>query len=366
MLKFTRGCVVVLLLMLAPRAVGQFGLPAEITQSTAALTDAQKSQIDQHIAAQMAKVESQDADKVRQAQEIMSGRRALIEPLTSQASVPFRLAYAERLEPRLRTLLQNGNEMQKVNALVISAELGATRSLGLIAMGRTSETPSIRFQAAAATRRLLDSLANVQSRAINDDDLRRLLTDTGNALTTEKDPQVTAGQIAALAAGLGLQSVRTHAADELSDAARGMACRQKGDPLHPRVMEAISAAMGVMRDQMLNAGTNVPGALSKTSAGVSAACLSHTQQVISGQKLPPARSEALAGRPEYADFAGLASGALQLCGRVSVPPVAVPPHALVEDIKANTTQKDAGAVKNINELIAAAASGFKVNPDPCK
>lgn len=366
MLTLTRTCVVVLMLALAGRAVAQFGLPQDVTQSTTALSDGQKAQVDQHIDQQMARIESKEADKVKQAQEVMSGRRALIEPLNAQASVPFRLTYAEKLEPRLRALIQNGNEMQQVNALVISAELGTNRTLGLIALGRTNAAPSIRFQAAAATRRLLDSLANVQSRAINDDDLKRLLQDTGNAMAAEKDPQVIAGQIAALAAGLSISSIRANAAQELSDAVANIACVQKTDPLHPRILEAVAAATGNLRDQILNAGANVPAALTKATADVATSCLVHTRGVVSGQKLSPSKSDTAAGRAEYADFGGLASGVLQLTGQSAVPKVAIPPHALTPDINANNVQKDAAVVNAINELVTASVNGFKVDGDPCK
>lgn len=366
MLTLTRTCVVVLMLALCGRAVAQFGLPQDVTQSTTALSDAQKAQVDQHIDQQMARIESKEADKVKQAQEVMSGRRALIEPLNTQASVPFRLTYAEKLEPRLRALIQNGNEMQQVNALVISAELGTNRALSLIALGRTNAAPSIRFQAAAATRRLLDSLANLQSRAINDDDLKRLLQDTGNAMAAEKDPQVTAGQVAALAAGLSISTIRNTASQELADAVAGIVCTQKTEPLHPRVLESIGAAQGALRDQILNAGANVPTQLTKASADIAASCLVHARSVVSGQKLSPAKSDTAAGRAEYADFGGLTSSILQLTGQASTPKVAIPPHALTEDIKANNVQKDAAVVSAINDLVTAAVNGFKVDGDPCK
>lgn len=369
MQKFIRGCAVVALALaaFAPVARGQFGLPAEVTQSTSALTDAQKAQIEQHIDAQMVKIESKEADKVRQAQEVMSGRRAILEPLTSQASVPFRLAYAEKLEPRLKALIENGNEMQQVNALVISAELGTNRSLALIAQGRTNAAPSVRFQAAAATRRLLDSLVNVQNPAINENDLRRLLQDTANALTTEKDAQVVSGQIAALSAGLSLGSVRQSAADRLADAFAGIACRAKSDPLHPRVMESMMTALDALRGQLLNAGANVPAAMTKATADATTSCLSHVRGVITGQKLSPAKSEAAAGRVEYGDFAALSQTVLQIAGQVSVPAVAVPANAnLAQDIHANNAKTDAAALKAMGESIDAAVAGFKVTGDPCK
>ncbi len=369
MLKFHRSCVVIALALLAfaPRAQAQFGLPAEVTQSASALSDAQKTQVDQHIDAQMAKIESKEADKVKQAQEIMAGRRAIIEPLTAQASVPFRLAYAEKLEPRLKALIEHGNEMQQVNALVISAELGTNRSLTLIALGRTNAAPSVRFQAAAATRRLLDSLVGVNAPAINENDLRRLLQDTANALTTEKDPQVTAGQISALSAGLGLASVRQSAADRLSDSIAGIVCRAKSDPLHPRVMESMMAALDALRGQLLGGGGNVPAALTKSTADAATCCLSHARAVISGQKVSPTKTETAAGRGEYAEFTALSQTVLQIAGQVAVPAVAIPPAAnLAQDINANNAKADADAVKAVGASIDAAVAGFKVIGDPCK
>ncbi|MFO0831163.1 MAG: hypothetical protein U0637_04870 [Phycisphaerales bacterium] len=369
MLKFTRGCVVVALALLAgvARVHAQFGLPAEVTQSATPLTDAQKAQLDQHLDAQFARIQSKELDKVKQAQEVMAGRRAVIEPLTAQASVPFRLSYAEKLEPRLKALIENGSEMQQVNALVISAELGTNRSLTLIAMGRTNAAASIRFQAAAATRRFLDSLVGVQSPAVNENDLKRLLQDTANAMTAEKDPQVTAGQIAALSAGLALPSVRQNAADRLGDAVAGIACRAKGDALHPRVLESVMTSLDGLRGQLLGAGTNVPAALSKATADVATSCLAHVRAVIAGQKLSAESSETAAGRKAYAGFAGLAQTVLQLSGQVSVPKVDVPNKpGLAQDIESDTAKTDADAVKSLGEIIDAAGAGFKVSGDPCK
>jgi hypothetical protein len=108
----------------------------------------------------------------------------------------------------------------------------------------------------------------------------------------------------------------------------------------------------------------VPAALTKATADVATNCLVHTRSVVSGQKLSPAKSDTAAGRTEYADFGGLASGVLQLTGQSAVPKVAIPPHALTADINANNVQKDAAVVNAINEFVTASVNGFKVDGDP--
>lgn len=191
------------------------------------------------------------------------------------------------------------------------------------------------------------------------------MQDTGNAMAAEKDPQVIAGQIAALAAGLSISSIRANAAQELSDAIATIACTQKTDPLHPCGAQAVAAATGNLRDQILNAGERARRPHQGHRRRRDQLPRPHPQR-RQRPELSPAKSDTAAGRTEYADFGGLASGVLQLTGQSAVPKVAIPPHALTADINANNVQKDAAVVNAINEFVTASVNGFKVDGDPAR
>jgi hypothetical protein len=333
---------------LAGSAWAQFDLPSEIVSSTIEPSAEQRQQIDAFIKPQLEKLASDEPEKVMQA------RRALVEPLkvTGNAGVGFRMAYGKALEPGLRAAVDSGKEMQQVNAIFIAGELGTTQSLTVIGLGRASTTPSVRFQAAAATRRLIENLREVSNSPLAESDQVRALRETRTALMSEQDALVQNAQLSALAAGVSVTTLQVEAAQQLAEAINQLARRASQTPASHHVVSGMERAVGLVQAQLRGA-QNVRPQFIQAASDVAGSSLWHVMQVVQGGKVPAGEgTDTQAGRDSYARLAGISENLLRFCGTAASPAVTVPEVKLKDSLAAGTAAQDAAALKAVQGFLS--------------
>lgn len=171
-------------------ALAQNELPSELIRAGTVSAD-QAAAIQQFVEREAAGLTGEDPAA------LVRSRNNLLRPLRPEASVPFRLKYAESLAPELRELSGSDNELKVVNALRIAGELATDQGADLLNSYRGDERPAVRYTAVSGLARTFAAL-EAGNPALAPERLRPLIEGLGEQLATETHPQVLDAVVRAL------------------------------------------------------------------------------------------------------------------------------------------------------------------------
>lgn len=289
------------------------------------------------------------------ADKLSDARKQLLSPLVAanNPSVPFRLRYAEELSKALTPALSGTNQMAKINALVIAGELGTADAARLVNAARKDADPSVRFQAADASRGILTTYVNSRGGTLlGDDDARSFVNETAKAFAGEKDPLVLDALLGALETALANAKLQDVAAKGLADGANGIARTAAASAADLRLLEGLQRVCNTAVDLLNRQGQSMSAPARSSIADFAASCLWHIRQAINGKAVPAGAGGATL-RESYARLAGSCENIIILTATSLAPTTKFTPKGLEANLKQGNNQGDAAFMASANELIAA-------------
>lgn len=184
-------------------------LPSEVSDSVGALSDGQKSQMEQYIA-RLTPALSRQEDSAA----LMDAFTKLTRPVARQtASQFFRRAYGDSLGKQLEAIVKDDTStiLARVNALQLAGTIASDAAASTIRAGLNSATPAVRYAAAGAVRKSFETQAIVGRRADLGPQFLGAVEVLETAMGTEKDGPVLGAMLTAAGANpnasLAIQSV---------------------------------------------------------------------------------------------------------------------------------------------------------------
>jgi hypothetical protein len=294
------------------------------------------------------------ADKIGKARDMLLSPIAT-GPGNPTPSVPFRLRYAEELAKALEPVIAGTNQMAKINALVIAGELGTGEAARLVSTARKDTDASVRFQAADATKQIVDIFAKARGSALLDaDEARKLLDDTMKAMASEKDPLVIDAMFATFETALASQALQESALKAISDSANALVRTTGNAAIDTRLVECMQRVSTTLQD-LLNRGGQMTAASKISAADFGGSVLWHTSRAIQSKAIPGGE----AGKTQRDAYARMARGAenlVILAGKSLSPGTNFASKGVDAKIRQGNNQGDAASVQDASDLMAMLGS----------
>ncbi len=249
-LRPSRSALCLLVLVcLSPLAWAQVGadLPRSIVEAIS-IPPAQRGQIEEFIASWADRATNDDPQDNKRAME------ALTKPLQSRGvSVAFRQAYAQAVEPLMKTLSEREGVGASLSALRIAGELATPAMVTRVREGMNDEDPGVRLFAVSRAGRIFSATAS-HGPAITNADAVSLIGDLAKVgADAQIGAEMTRACVRALSQGTALSSkdlgdARSRAIIALADivGARLQALGNSDDPAFAQSL-ALEAASAVTR-----------------------------------------------------------------------------------------------------------------------
>lgn len=192
---------------------------------------------------------------------VTRARTALTKPLASpQASVAFRQEYSRQVAPRLKELLavKDQRDVVRVNALRLAGELATPEGLDLIDSSLANESKTVRYAAAFALGRAMDSL-QLASPAVVADRVRETLNRAGQRIEAESETTVLDALVRAFCKGGSItrdaaRDVRPAALSILSRSLSARLRQAKATETNSALLDSVLRALGTLRDELTAGG----------------------------------------------------------------------------------------------------------------
>jgi hypothetical protein len=331
---------------MTPRgARAQFELPQSLV--TASPLDAsQRDEIVKWVQTHVKDLTHADPEKVRAA------RQALLNK-SGQWSVPFRVGYSNALAKPLADILASGGadaERAHVNALVIAGEIASGESLTLIRRARSSQTASVRFQAAGAAKRVFELTASGKAAIQSDSpDLARTVEEMAKVVSTEGDPLVADAALGAVSAAAMIEAQRPAAMESLANAVNAFVRAQKGTP-DEGLIEALARTGSEVR-AIVQVGRPSTDAL-KRAGDIGGSLLWHSITVVKAKSMSSDESGKRL-RELYAQVAGEGAQLVTLSGKALDRTFNLEAPGLGDTLMKATNADDASFVDTAQRMIEA-------------
>jgi hypothetical protein len=291
-------------------------------------------------------------DKIRET------RAALLRQLSPQASVSFRLRYADTLGKQLKPILQQPeaakNELAQVNVLVIAGELATADSVELINAGRSSAMASVRYQAAYAARQVFEragaSAGAGSAQTIDETLLRSLITGVSKGMSSESDPLVVDAALAALVSAIQIEKVRDDGARALASSLNSWVKTQNGKASEVTISEGLVRTATDLRNYLGQQGKTVSADGQKSLAEVGGTLVWHVKRMVKAQGLATGES-GKASRELHAKLVSSAEGLSLFAGTLLSSNFRPTQSGMGDALKTGTSQADATFITGSDALL---------------
>ena len=330
--------------------------------TTVSLDASQKAQVKAFIDPFVAQLASGEQKKIQAA------RSVILDPLGKQGvSVSFRLELSNQLVPTLTKLLTDdaknaagASSISAINAIILAGELSTEQASTLITSSIGSPKADLRYQAAMALRRTLETI-KAQAPAMSAGRALDLVRAIEDRIKAEKDPLVIDALVrAGLAAGEirvdGFAQVRTKGLEVVSGGIGSQLKERKADPLPESHAEAIIRAGSGVRDAITGAaqGTRVDVLIAKAAADLGGQLIAHATRVVQAQHLSRVSDSGESAnvlRERYAQIAQLGETLVLVSGKTLNESSQLQGKNLGTTLRANTTQSDANFALDARTLV---------------
>lgn len=342
---------------LAPAQDSPGELPAALR--TGSVTAAQQPELDNFIAQHVQGLSGSP-------EAIRTARATLLRQLSPDASVSFRLRYADSLGKSLRPILENpqATELARVNVLVIAGEIATAASAELIGVARTSPQPSVRYQAADATRAIFEKQLEAGAAATIDTTvLQNLVQGQVRALRDEKDPLVIDAGLGALFAAVQVDALRTPAVEGLAAVVVGLVRTSADRPADTIVQQALTRTATNLRNDLAQRGRGYTPEALRAAATLGGSVVWHVQRVVRAKAIPTDQATATQ-RDALARLTNAGEGLALFSGTLMAPTFSRATSTMAEKLRAATAQGDAGLIADADEFLRALlADPFRLPAD---
>ncbi|GAB5496913.1 MAG: hypothetical protein Phyf2KO_19930 [Phycisphaerales bacterium] len=190
-------------------------------------------------------------------------------------------ASSQLIEP-LSAMIESGDELKVVNALMIAGNIVTPEAIALIEASYESENPGVRYAALKALRSTFDILGNQRTPSIDISEINRQIQTASDILRADGDTYVAEGAARALIAAAKMRDNRLSASAELAFGQLASAASARlgsiDDVQEDKQMGVIRIAMmsNFELGRILQSGPNKPGRDAiRTAAGLAGDSLAH-------------------------------------------------------------------------------------------
>lgn len=171
------------------------------------------------MSAQAQPIESQDLDRLgsESFEDIKRARSEIIGAIDDPyMATRDRLEASGQLIEPLTALIESGDELKIVNALMIAGNIVTPEAVALIEDSYTHESPGIRYAALKALRSTFEILGNQRTPSIETQEINRQIQTASEILKSDADSYVAEGAARALIAAAKMRDNRLAAPAELA------------------------------------------------------------------------------------------------------------------------------------------------------